>query len=342
MIIGTTESFGKQLKTVLVLWAVLVGSTFLVVYLLNRNALRILHWLEYVEASRYSKAMVLYREAEKHAVRALSNLPPEPKRTAATSTEDENLSTALNLLERAMQMDPRPDFGPSKEPFYTLLGDLYGAAENPELQLTAYGRAALARNDLAGAQQYATEILDQGNLLSPDAMYFQAQVHYRAGQLEKAKALLAKLVKQDSPPAGGLSLYAKILREDHQFDDALAYYRAAIRASPRQVDFRKDLGKFLVGRGKRKEALDVYQEGLKNGWDDGNYLHLYGELLRMEGQYKRAVDILRQAAKIEPTSGDIELSLARTYEGLNKPRYAARHLQRAITLKPALQRELLK
>lgn len=339
---GTLEASRKQLRTVLLLWAVLVSFTFLAVYILNRNALRILHWLEYVEASRYSKAMVLYREAEKHAVRALSDAPSKLKDSSAASTEDKNLSTAVSLLERAIRMDPRPDLGSSKEPFFTLLGDLYGAAGNPELQFIAYGRAALARNDLAAAQQYSAEISDTKEVLSPDAIYFGAQVYRRAGQPERARALLANLVEQGSPPAGAFSLYAKILHDGRRFDEALTYYRAAVNASPRQVDFRKDLANFLVARGKRKEALNVYENGLESGWDDGNYLHLYGELLRIDGQYERAVDILRQAARIEPTSGDIELSLARAYEGLSKRRYAARHLQRAITLKPSLQRELLK
>jgi len=329
----------RQLTITLVIWAVLFTVAGLSLFILNRNAIRVVNWLAYVEAPRFSKVQVLYKEGEKHAALAMNRLGHESGTSATLPMNDPDASRALELLRQAMKLDPRERYASAREMHYVLLGDLYGAVGQRAEQDAAYGAAALSRNDLVNAEQYARRALTT-EAAPGGARLVLAHVLTRKGESQKEFSEL-KAAAATSDTAVLSAGYGDILLNKGLAAEAAEQYQKAIQLDPADVNSRKNLANALMVLGKDEEATKVLEEGIQSGWDDGNYLHLYGELLLKLKKYALAEEVLEQATTVEVTSGDIQLSLARAYNLQGKKRYADRAMRRAIALKPELQGKLL-
>jgi predicted Zn-dependent protease len=247
----------------------------------------------------------------------------------------------LALLARAEVLDPRARFSPEREKYYRLQGDLHGLAGGVQQQLICYGLASLCRKDYSAAAQYSQRSLKEGD--AGPAQLLEAELQYAMGQKDAAKNILGTLTQFTSASAEAHELLSRIYVENQDIPAAVAEIRQAIAKREFDVDLRKSLAHLLVRLDKAQEALQMLKDGLLvGGANDGNYLHIYGELLRLQHNAKESVVVLEKALKVEPNNGDLFLSLARAHEAAGNKRKAAEALLRAVTLKPELQKEILK
>jgi tetratricopeptide (TPR) repeat protein len=90
----------------------------------------------------------------------------------------------------------------------------------------------------------------------PDRKDFQTL----ASDLEKRansdrKTLLLKTCQAPDAPAADLAALAEIYRSQHDFNDAIEYYRRALVAQYDQVDWRMELAQTLLDAGHKDDAV---------------------------------------------------------------------------------------
>lgn len=328
----------RELKAVLIIWLVLLTLAIASLLVLYTNAHRIIYHLEYVAVNRYQKAIALYTEAER---RTSAVLKKRQQSAVPIPAGDEDYTAALELYQKAFATDPREDFVPEQERYYTMLGDTQGATGQQLQQLVAYARAALSRKDLATAAQDTSRALS----LKPDdsdARFVDAQLAYASGDKTAAQERLHRIPAGQWGPAMH-ELSGQLLLEQNKPADAAEEFQKALTSGETSVDVRKKLAAAYSRLGRSDEAIKVLQQGRTQGGDsDGNYLHILGDLLLSSKLAGEAVKVLEQAAHVEPNSGAVQLSLARAYQDTGQSRRAARAMQRATALDPSLQTALLK
>jgi tetratricopeptide (TPR) repeat protein len=328
----------RELAAVGAIWAILMLCAVGALLFLQHHAHSILYNLEYVSVNSFQKALALFTEAEQRTNDVLKKRQPGAPVTESAGKEAQD---AVRLFENAFATDPRERFIPEHERYYAMLGDLLGAAGKPQPQLLAYARAAISRRDVRSAAEMTSRALNLGSDQT-DAQLAAAQLAYVTGRKADVLTELAK-VPPEQWGSEQHELKGRVLMENGDFAGALQEFQAALKGSRSTVTIRKRLASAYALLNRGPEAVDVLQKGRSEGGEsDGNYMHILGDLLTGTNQPAEGARALEQAARLEPSSGAIQLSLARTYEKLGNKGRAQRALQRAITLEPKLQTELLK
>lgn len=340
----------RELKAVLALWLVLMIIATVAVLLLGRNAHRIIYHLEYVAVNRYQKAIALYTEAEKHTLTVLKKRQQLNAGTAspvAVQGNDAAVVAAEDLFQKAFEIDPRESFVPEQERHYTMYGDMLGASGQVDRQTVAYARAAIARRDFKTAEDYILKAAAASSATAElkdaaDVQFAAAQLTYFNNRRDQVEAELNK-APQEQWTSPMHELRARVLLEAGNAAEAAVALEAALKKSSYPIDIRKRLAAAYSILQRPQDALKVMTEGRDQAaTSDGNYMHILGDLLREHGDKREAVSVLEEAARLEPASGSIQLSLARAYQATNDRRRAARALQRASALEPTIQADLLK
>ncbi|MGI8908329.1 MAG: tetratricopeptide repeat protein [Candidatus Sumerlaeaceae bacterium] len=334
----------RELKAVGIIWLSLFVIATGALFVLQHNAHKIIYHLQYVSVNRFQKALALYTEAEKRAHEVLRKRETTNVNSAsavAVAASDPDVLAAQELFEQAFATDPRDRFAAEHERYYTMLGDTLGCAGLQSPQLVAYARAAIARRDFSTAQDYLDRVTAKDNA-DPDLALANAQLAWVSGRKADVENELHK-VPPDKWSSDAHLLKAKVLMEAGKLADAATELQSSLKGAKSQVDIRKFLASVYSRLDKPAQALSALEEGRSHGGDsDGNYMHIFGDLLRLQGRTPDAIKALKEAARLEPNSGAVQLSLARAYEAAGQARSASRALQRATVLEPKLQAELLK
>ncbi len=335
----------KELRALLLIWGFLVGTGVATVIVLNLTGSRLINHIEYVEASRFARAQVLYMEAMRHAERLLQKAA-ELNRDVSTrktlSPDDPDFKKAVELFGKAFALDPRDPYSRPLRPYYEILAHCYTAVGMDNWARKMGARAFLAEGNNRDASIYAGSVAAD-DPTDFEAWMLQADAQIRAGELENAEATLLKMEAAGAPPALVHELRGMIAEKRGQVAKAVAEYTLAIEKAPENIDLRKRLAGLLVGEKRREDALKVLREGLAYGGErDPNYLHRLGSLELVVGNAQDAVRYLERAARMEPSSGDIYFSLAQAYQALGKKARAYDALQEAIRRKPRLADQVLK
>jgi putative thioredoxin len=119
-----------------------------------------------------------------------------------------------------------------------------------------HAKQAVAENDFALAAQIYNEVLevDPQNLVATAGL---ARCHVQAGNLDQAKAVLAKLPPKDKANAEVAAVQASIdLAEQAKAAGPVGDLKAKAAADPKDFQARLDLALAYWAGGQRKEAID--------------------------------------------------------------------------------------
>ncbi len=163
-------------------------------------------------------------------------------------------------------------------------------------------------------------------------------LYVTAGRTDTARALLAEIRSQLSPPLdlflalGELELAIE-LENPADLELALVAMDSLISGlgleifMPRAVYGR---GRLLELRGELEEAIVAYERALELRPSHFGWQLDIGRCYRRLGQYDKAIDHLQRGLNVEPYAPRTNLELARVYKEMGRDREAAEHLDRAL------------
>ncbi|HET6900155.1 MAG TPA: tetratricopeptide repeat protein, partial [Vicinamibacteria bacterium] len=117
-------------------------------------------------------------------------------------------------------------------------------------------------------------------------------------------------------------------------EGALAEYRLAVRAQPDHASARHNLGSALVLTGAFTEAVPHLREALRLDPGDASARNNLGGALLQAGRIAEAVSELRRAVETDPGSLDAQYNLGRALALSGRLDEAAAHFEQALRIHP--------
>ena len=106
---------------------------------------------------------------------------------------------------------------------------------------------------------------------------------------------------------------AGILKDQGQFQAAIAAYRAVIRLQPEMVEAHVNLGLALKEQGDVDEAIVAYREAIRLRPDLAEPHYHLGFALALQGRLDQAIPNYRKAIARDPTNAAYQSQLLQTY-----------------------------
>ncbi|MGB9692033.1 MAG: tetratricopeptide repeat protein [Candidatus Sumerlaeaceae bacterium] len=334
----------KEVRAVLLIWACIFAAGIGAVILLNLNASRLINHIEYVEASRFARAQVLYDEAMKYAQRVLEKAGEANRQAEARRTlppDDPDFKRAVELFGKAFALDPRDPYAAALRKYYEILAHCYTAVGMDTWATKMGARALLCDGNNRDAIIYAGSVAAR-DPSDYEAWMLQVDAQMRAHLYVDAEATLLKMEAAGAPPQLVHELRAELAEKTGNLKKAIQEYQLAVEKNPSNLELRKKLQLVLIAAKRRDEALKILRDGLAYGGDrDPNFLHRLATLELERGDPHRAVTYLEKAVRMEPASGDLYFTLAQAYQKVGKEARAFDALQEALRRKPELRNQLL-
>jgi tetratricopeptide (TPR) repeat protein len=133
-----------------------------------------------------------------------------------------------------------------------------------------------------------------------------------------------------------ITILGSLLAKEHKYDEAMGYYRTALRYSPGFPEAHFFLGNALDEQGKLDEAVAEYQKSL---WfrPTQEQTHIFmGIALAKQKKYDEAMAHYNAALKLNPDSAVAQNNLARLLHTLGKLDAAVEHYHAALEIDPKL------
>jgi Flp pilus assembly protein TadD len=333
----------RELRFVLVLWSLLLATALVCLWLLNANAVRLINHIEYVKASRYKKAQALYAEADKYTRKALETAAALNAKSAAKvllPATDPNYRKALDAFQRALSLDPRPASARELRTSYEKIANLYEAVGADADRMRLLTRAFLCDANYKDAETYARALAARSPKDS-QPWRLLAETYIMSDQLTLVDPVISRLETLNASAWEVHELRGDLAFRRGNNKEAATEYAAAVEAAPKRLELRKRLMECLNLLGRTDEAASAMAGGVPHGGDeDGNYMHLYGQLLIKCGKPRDAVQALLTAAQLEKGSGSIQWDLARAYQRAGREADANKALNTALKLDPELRKQV--
>lgn len=275
----------------------------------------------------------LYRfdEAERALRRAVDREPDRPAwlhaLAKALQEQGKNLA-AIEILDRAIAVEPRADFLFAKAMCNLNVGDL-GAAEaglrrSLELQprhseaLYNVGRLLVDRGEYAAALDPLGRCLElqPGHL---EARFLLGLAASRAGDLETARAAFDRVLAAVPGHVGALYNLGRVLmrlgrseeaaarleefRSMSQLRDRIDFTAYAVKKNPENVDGRLELGRLLLEAGRTEEAQRELLAARRLAPGRAQTYRLLAETFRRLGRGADAERALQVARRLEAAGG---------------------------------------
>ncbi len=156
-----------------------------------------------------------------------------------------------------------------------------------------------------------------------------------------AAAALAGLSSR-IPPRAALGLAALLLsalgvkswREAFEYRGAEIHYRAILAENPTAYLASNNLGLLLLGTDRNPEAIELFENGLKQKPDSSELHHNLATALRSAGRNAEAILHSERALALRPSFAEAENNLGAALTDSGRAADAIPHLQRALELRP--------
>jgi tetratricopeptide (TPR) repeat protein len=126
-----------------------------------------------------------------------------------------------------------------------------------------------------------------------------ALAHFQAGEYAKAAEVAEKVPAEDPLHARACYLAGESRLAMGEAEAAEAHFRAALDRNPASVPVQTGIGRCLLARGKKDEALKVLEKAAKADAKDAAARRSLGECLAALGKKDEARKELEQAQKID-------------------------------------------
>jgi predicted Zn-dependent protease len=188
----------------------------------------------------------------------------------------------------------------------------------------------------------AVTAMQQLNTLQPDnADYIARWGEYvlrdnstdlTARQLESFQIWKRLLTGHESDPSAYIRL-AELLHKAAMTDEAISHYRqaVAVAAPDRQLEYQESFADFLVRLNRRGEALQILRDLATSSQTNPTDLSRISELMLTYDFKEAALDAMKQACDLQPTSSRL-LKLAELLYELNRYGEAIQRLEQASTM----------
>jgi tetratricopeptide (TPR) repeat protein len=272
-----------------------------------------------------------YAQAEKSFQQVLQTNPDFPEalmELANLRVKDKKFGEAIDLLRKFVKVSRDPADG-----YYKL------AMAERSLHLTAAAQRdlkvfqTLSKNAATGPYpyQHLFDYLDSRSNLSPQArtqmdlaelteqvkkhpgqpqdLYVLAETLLKLGQVSQAREAIAQLDQVSADDYRTQTGVGVLLARYRLYDDAIAHFRAALRANPDSDDVKFNLADAYFRKGSYAEAFDAAQKVSPAGQQDDAFLSLLGDIEAHVGETARAMEIFRDAIRRNPDNDQYYLSL---------------------------------
>lgn len=244
------------------------------------------------------------------------------------------LSPALTALHKAASLQPGMHgvqlFTGIVDYKLSRLGEAHGELEHAtrlEPKNSAawmwLGIVQLARNqaESAAAALDKAAALDPNNL---DILYHRGRAHLLVSK--QSYAAMFKL----SPDSWRVhEVLGQADAEAYRADDAIAEFRLAIRAAPREPGLNEELGDACWTADKLQEADEAYAQEIKNDPSNAVAHYKLGSLRVTRDDAAGGVPLLEQALTLDPTIVDAHYYLGKGSAALGKEDLAIQHFREA-------------
>jgi tetratricopeptide (TPR) repeat protein len=165
-------------------------------------------------------------------------------------------------------------------------------------------------------------------------VFAQATELHKAGKLDAALALFAKVVAREPANAPALHWLGYIYNQRGEFDRAVDVLKQAIVERPGAPAFHLTLGETYRNLGQLKRAVGCCRTALKLNPDYPEALCTLGLVLQALGRPADAVDHFRRALELRPNFAQAHRDLAMVLRELGQHDEALEHLRAAVAMAP--------
>ena len=279
----------------------------------HADALRLLGGL-YLQTGRIPQAVETLEKA--------ANLLPRDPETLT------NAGSALRGLGRNEEAVARYNQALTVKPGYigalNNLGGLYHETGRVPLAIDAYAQIlALTPENPAAHFNYANSLLAAGRGI--DAI----------GSYEQALKLKPDYMEAMVNLGMALSLAGKAEQSSKWLEIGRTWFDKALKADPANVFALNNLGNVLRQQGKPEEALPYYKEALRLRPDYAQASINASTTLRDLGLMEEAIESCRTAIRLKPNSADARINLGVALQDMGRHEEALSLFQEALALKPS-------
>jgi tetratricopeptide (TPR) repeat protein len=234
------------------------------------------------------------------------------------------------LLARAQALRAAGDNGGFESLMWKLISD-WPTLRDPYLELYAYYLQA-------GSNSQAQSVLSAwlaGDPRSPLARELQARDEIRAGHLEAADRIYARLLNENADDPELLESVGQYYRQTDRINDYLKRLENLRAKQPKNLTLAIALAETDGIANRNADASRVLDETRKSAADDADVLYILSGLYAKTGQTQTAQQVLADVLKLDPShagaSNDLGYSLAEDGKNLS---HAESLIRQAIALEP--------
>ncbi len=169
--------------------------------------------------------------------------------------------------------------------------------------------AAIKKQDERGIAIAAREIL----IRTPNdikALNALGLYHYRRGEIDLAKALIAKAIAADPKVSMLYANLGLIHQTQKDLGEAIRSYREALRLDPYNPVAAANLGSIYADQLDYRKAQAALEVAVTRGQRDWKTLNNYGVSLMAIGKYNQAEVQLKRATELQPQSANVLMNYA--------------------------------
>ncbi len=157
-----------------------------------------------------------------------------------------------------------------------------------------------------------------------------AQIKWKQGNLKSAERLWRTALVIDFDHRDTLLALGRLHLEKKEFFEAEGYLQRAVTKQPTDWQARYLLGELYYGFGLTQKALDQAEEGLKFYPRQAVLRVLLADCVRRQANWKRAIELYREALLQTPDNSRAHLGLAESYSRIGQEEMALREAREAI------------
>jgi tetratricopeptide (TPR) repeat protein/mono/diheme cytochrome c family protein len=154
------------------------------------------------------------------------------------------------------------------------------------------------------------------------------------GRVEEALGYYRQALRMKPDDAIAHNSLGTALQTGGKLEAAISEYREALRISPGYVNAHYNLGTVLLSLGKSEEAINHFQEVLRSEPEDADVHNDLGSALAIEGEMAKAAIQFEQALRINPAHANAHYNLGKVFAIEGNLAQAAAHFEQALKSAP--------
>ncbi len=218
----------------------------------------------------------------------------------------------------------------------TVLADRFSPTPTPTRPAALYVGDAdqfLAEGKIQAAiDSYGKAIKIDPSLDVPYARQSRLLIYTRdtAGAVEQAE----QAVLLNPTSAENMALYCRALDWEARYGEALDACSCAIELDPAYAEGYAFLSEVYADQGEWLSARTTAQQAIDTNYQSMHAHHNMGYALEVQGRYAEAVEFYKNAGRLAPQLGPIQVDVGRSYYWLGNYEMAETHFKQAIRLNP--------